>query len=152
MKHLDEFPGAVKRVLKSGLDVVGLMAPISRARIRYRDRVVRRDTVRLYRLFIRPGDLCFDVGANVGDLSDIMLSLRARVVAVEPQAESISTLQARFHGIPDFMLVPKGLAAGVGTVEFLVSDWSDCSSMSRDFVAAVLQSGRLKLQERSEER
>jgi len=45
------------------------------------------------------------------------------------------------------MLVPKGLAAGVGTVEFLVSDWSDCSSMSRDFVAAVLQSGRLKLQE-----
>ena len=147
MKHLGGFPGAVKRAVKRGLYAVGLMAPISRARIRYRDRVVRRDTVRLYRLFIRPGDLCFDVGADVGDLSDIMLSLGARVVAVEPQAESISALQSRFHGNRDFMLVPKGLASKVGTAEFLVSDWSDCSSMSREFVDAVVLSGRLHLEE-----
>src|SRR5690348_16870321 len=35
--------------------------------------------------FVHPGDLCFDVGANVGRKAESMLRLGARVVAVEPQ-------------------------------------------------------------------
>ena len=34
--------------------------------------------------FVRPGDLLFDVGANIGNKSEILLSLGARVVAFEP--------------------------------------------------------------------
>lgn len=145
MTSLRELPRAVKKVVKASLDTVGLLAPISHVHLRYRQEVDRKDTLRLYRQFIRPGDLCFDVGANVGNNSDIMLSLGGRVVAVEPQEESIAALRARFRAVPEFTLVPKGLAAEVGAAEFLVCESSDCSSMSREFVEAVSESGRLNL-------
>ncbi len=40
---------------------------------------------RLYRQFVRPGDLVFDVGAHVGDRVASFQRIGARVVAVEPQ-------------------------------------------------------------------
>lgn len=40
---------------------------------------------RLYRPFIRPGDLAFDIGAHVGDRTAAFSALGARVVALEPQ-------------------------------------------------------------------
>lgn len=36
---------------------------------------------------IRPGDLVFDIGANIGTMVDIYLALGARVIAVEPICE-----------------------------------------------------------------
>lgn len=45
------------------------------------------DALNLYARFIRPGDLVFDIGANVGERTKIFLSLGARVVAVEPQKD-----------------------------------------------------------------
>jgi FkbM family methyltransferase len=39
-----------------------------------------------YRHLIQPGDLVFDIGANVGAKTEIFLSLGAYVVAVEPNA------------------------------------------------------------------
>ncbi|NBN76718.1 FkbM family methyltransferase [Microvirga tunisiensis] len=40
---------------------------------------------RFYRDLVAPGDLVFDIGAHVGSRSQTLLSLGARVVAVEPQ-------------------------------------------------------------------
>jgi FkbM family methyltransferase len=40
---------------------------------------------RFYRSFISPGDLVFDVGANVGNWTRLLLDIGARVIAVEPQ-------------------------------------------------------------------
>jgi len=40
---------------------------------------------RFYAGIVRPGDLVFDIGAHVGSRSRTLLSLGARVVAVEPQ-------------------------------------------------------------------
>lgn len=53
------------------------------------------DAARLefYSQFIHPGDLVFDVGANVGNRTKIFLRLGARVVAFEPQASCARVLQ-----------------------------------------------------------
>src|SRR5947208_5997118 len=48
---------------------------------------------RLYRQFVRPGDLVFDIGAHVGDRVAAFRRLGARVVAVEPQPLLLKTLQ-----------------------------------------------------------
>jgi FkbM family methyltransferase len=45
----------------------------------------RRRARRFYRSFISPGDLVFDVGANLGNWTRLLLDVGARVVAVEPQ-------------------------------------------------------------------
>jgi FkbM family methyltransferase len=52
---------------------------------------------RLYRPFVRPGDLVFDVGAHVGDRVAAFRALGARVVAVEPQARLARVLRL-LHG------------------------------------------------------
>jgi len=47
-----------------------------------------------YKQFVNPGDLVFDIGANVGSHSRAFLNLGARVVAVEPDPRCISELQS----------------------------------------------------------
>src|SRR5947209_8243149 len=93
--------------------------------------------------FVSRGSLCFDVGANIGDITGLFLKLGARVVAVEPQAENISRLQQRFSGDPGFTLVPKAIGAQDGNAELLVCNASDCSSLSPDFAATLSRSGRV---------
>jgi FkbM family methyltransferase len=134
-----------RNVAKNVLASVGLLAPILERRRRQREAHDRRRTTRLYRDFIAPGDLCFDIGAHRGDVSASMLSLGARVVAIEPQSESVELLQSRFSADPNFVLVPKAVAAEVGWADLMICDSSDCSSMSSEFISAVRSSGRLNL-------
>src|SRR4051794_16322556 len=51
---------------------------------------------RLYRQFVRPGDLVFDIGANRGGKCAAFLRLGARVVAVEPNPGCVTALRRRF--------------------------------------------------------
>lgn len=44
-----------------------------------------------------PGDLIFDIGANVGDKVDVFLKMGARVVAVDPDERNQAILRDRFH-------------------------------------------------------
>ncbi len=49
--------------------------------------------IAVYKHFVRPGELAFDIGANVGEVTAVLLGLGCRVVAVEPQpavADNIS--------------------------------------------------------------
>lgn len=50
-----------------------------------------------YQRLILPGDLVFDIGANVGDKTDVFLRLGAKVVAVDPDEANLVTLANRFH-------------------------------------------------------
>lgn len=58
----------------------------ARSWIIYRGQFWRRNRVRrFYRRFVKPGSLCFDVGAHVGNRVSAWRALGARVVAIEPQ-------------------------------------------------------------------
>ena len=65
-----------------------------------RRRIDRRSKeVAFYRSLLngfRPGDLVFDVGANVGEKTDVFLRLGARVVAVEPDEACQGVLRDKF--------------------------------------------------------
>lgn len=50
-----------------------------------------------YGQLIRPGNLVFDVGANMGNRSKIFLRLGAKVVAFEPQSKGCAILARRFQ-------------------------------------------------------
>ena len=45
----------------------------------------------------KPGDMIFDIGANVGDKVDVFLKMGARVVAVDPDERNQEILRDRFH-------------------------------------------------------
>lgn len=57
----------------------------------------RRRLARLYGPFVAPGALIFDVGAHVGDRTDIFRRRGARVVAVEPQPDLAARLARRYR-------------------------------------------------------
>jgi FkbM family methyltransferase len=52
----------------------------------------------------RTGDLIFDIGANVGEKTDVFLRLGARVAAVEPDERCQQVLRAKFL---EYRLAPK---------------------------------------------
>lgn len=53
---------------------------------------------RFYRQFVMPGDLVFDIGANIGDYTETFISLGARVVAVEPIAACCEKIRCLNRG------------------------------------------------------
>lgn len=88
----------------------------------YYGRGARRDAMdRLYRNFIKPGDLAFDVGAHVGDRVASFRRLGARVVAVEPQPALARTLKLLYGR--DRLVVIEATAVGreAGSVELKIN-------------------------------
>lgn len=74
----------------------------------------------LFRTFLRKGDLCLDIGANIGVTAVEMLGFGARkVIAFEPVRELAGRLEA--SRAPDLEVRPLALCDRVGTEEILLS-------------------------------
>lgn len=94
-----------------------------------------------YSSLVQNGDLCFDVGANIGNRVGPLLSLGARVVAVEPQEYCYTLLRDKYGN--QIELVTEGLGEREGTKDFYVSNAHTISSFSEEFVDNV-KDGRFK--------
>lgn len=94
-----------------------------------------------YSQFVKSGDLCFDVGANIGNRVDPLLLLNAKIVAVEPQISCQKILKSKFGN--NIILVNEGLGEKEGIEEFYISDASTISSFSKDWIDSV-KLGRFK--------
>lgn len=105
----------MKKALKDLL--VSLGWRISRAP---RGTVVGQDLWHDLGLLLGPSPLCFDVGANHGDVSDELLRLRpaAMIHAFEPGAACQEKLKTRFGSEARVTLVPSGLGDQAGESEF----------------------------------
>lgn len=76
----------------------------------------------LYRPFVEPGALVFDIGAHLGDRTRAFRKLGARVVALEPQPSLMHWLE-RFHGRdPGVVLVASAAGERPGTAQLALSD------------------------------
>lgn len=93
---------------------------------------------RLYGLFVRPGNLVFDVGAHVGDRVASFRRLGARVVAVEPQPALAATLRLLYGRDRDVAIEPVALGASDGETTLRINiDNPTVSTASEDFVRAA---------------
>ncbi|TDH34924.1 FkbM family methyltransferase [Pseudohoeflea suaedae] len=92
---------------------------------------------RFYRDLISPGDLVFDIGAHVGSRSHTLLSLGARVVAVEPQPV-LADLVRRHIGGRLTALEEKAVSDSEGEIELVISSRNPTvTSTSRQFIETV---------------
>lgn len=97
-----------------------------------------------YRSFVSPGDLVFDVGANLGNRTKIFLRLGARVVAFEPQPRCAGALRAALAREPRFTLVTKALGRTEGRAEMRLNDTHVLSTLSKAWVESTTSSGRFR--------
>ena len=98
------------------------------------------DRVRLRR-FVPRGSLVFDIGANVGDVTALLLDIGANVVAVEPTPELAALIRNRYR-VP---VVQAAVGATAGTAAFSIGVEPAHSTLSVDYrtVHADRLSGRL---------
>jgi FkbM family methyltransferase len=78
--------------------------------------------MRFYSQFLKAGDLCFDIGAHVGDRTDVFISLGAKVVSIEPQASCVKALHKRFKRTQLVIIVPKAVGDNAGYSELVVCE------------------------------
>src|SRR3954449_2033107 len=91
---------------------------------------------RFYARFVRPGDLCFDVGAHVGSRTLCWARLGARVVALEPQPDLALVLRVLCWPERGVTVLRQAVAARPGSVVLRVSPRTPTvTSGSADFVA-----------------
>lgn len=75
----------------------------------------------LYRPFVAPGDLVFDVGAHLGDRTRAFADLGARVVAVEPQPRLVPWLRWLVGRRPQVSVLATALGDAEGEAVLRVS-------------------------------
>lgn len=91
-----------------------------------------KNQVEFYSHFIKPNDLCFDIGGNVGLKSKIFLQLGARVVTVEPQASCVAILKKEIGD--KATIVAKGIGGVNEVKDFYISNNTQLSSFASDWV------------------
>jgi FkbM family methyltransferase len=97
------------------------------------DRVHKRN---FFAQLIQPGDLVFDVGANLGNYAEIFASLGAQVTALEPNPDCVDHIRRSYPGRSiDVINTAVGSSAGVATIR--LAKRSDMSSMSTDWIHAI---------------
>lgn len=103
---------------------------------------------RFYATFVRPGDLCFDIGAHAGNHTRALRRLGARVLAVEPQPAFNLLLQWWYRSDPGVTLRAQALGPAPGraplfissrtpTVSSLSASWLGLPEKSASFARVV---------------
>lgn len=99
---------------------------------------------KFYAQFVGTGDLCFDVGAHVGNRTEIFLDLGARVVCLEPQRACLAALRTAFGKNERVIIVGKAVGESEGfadlavceeapTISTLSARWTSESRFARDY-------------------
>jgi FkbM family methyltransferase len=97
-----------------------------------------RRMLRLYREFLGPGDLGFDIGAHVGSRVRAWRRLGARVIAVEPQPDCLRILRLFFGRDRGVTIVPAAAGARAGRARLALSTATPTvSSMSPGWIESV---------------
>jgi FkbM family methyltransferase len=107
-------------------------------RIYYGRGARRGDMDRLYRRFVSPDDLVFDVGAHVGDRIASFRRLGARVVAVEPQPALARVLRLLYGRDRAVVIETTAVGRNPGSIDLRVNlDNPTVSSASDAFIKAA---------------
>ncbi|MEG4398154.1 FkbM family methyltransferase [Microcoleus sp. N9_B2] len=76
--------------------------------------------INFIRNFVQPGDIVFDVGANIGQKTEVYAAAGAKVICFEPQPNCVNILTEKYQHNQNIAIVNKGLAEQKGTMELSV--------------------------------
>jgi FkbM family methyltransferase len=95
----------------------------------------RNDLISLLSQFVSPGDLVFDVGANMGDYVDVLLRIGAKVCAVEPNSFCVDEIKSLYGNNPNLVIIDYALGSseGEGTMYLGGSGMHNVSTMSEEW-------------------
>jgi FkbM family methyltransferase len=102
-----------------------------------------RVLTRIYAPFIRPGDLCFDIGAHLGDRIRAWSRLGARTIALEPHPGMMSWLRRWYSHQSNVILVEQAVGAQPGAGTLWISRLTpSVSTISQEWLKMVQNNRR----------
>ncbi|HKY53494.1 MAG TPA: FkbM family methyltransferase [Anaerolineales bacterium] len=102
-----------------------------------------RALTQIYAPFIRPGDLCFDLGAHLGDRVRAWSHLGARIIALEPHPDCMRWLRHKYGKNPNIVLIEQAVGTHSGTATLWISRLTpSLSTLSREWLEEVQKSPR----------
>ena len=99
-----------------------------------------------YANFVNKGDLCFDIGANIGNRTEVFLDLKARVISVEPVEESYLELKKKFGEHPNSTILQLGLGSEAGEKDIYISNISEVCTFSKQFIEQYKNQEKFNIQ------
>lgn len=96
---------------------------------------------RLYSEFLSTGDLCYDIGANVGDISQNLLDMGMKVIAVEPVEYCCKYMKKRFKKYGrQITILRNAIGSKIGKkVKINVCNATALSSLSKQYLNMMKQ-------------
>lgn len=123
----------VKKIV--GKQGVLLYHKVQGKRLERKEEKYYQERIKMYGNLVKPGELCFDIGANEGNRVKPLLAVGARVVAVEPQESCYTKLQKEYGD--KIIVVPKGIDAQEGEKDLYIASISVFSSFSQEWIDSV---------------
>ncbi len=102
------------------------------------EKINEKKRFNFYSTLINKDDLCFDIGANYGNRSEVFLKLGAKVVAFEPQPKPLKFLRRKFKD--NIIIEDKALGLKAGKSDLFISSSSTLTSMSEEWIDGVKNS------------
>ena len=131
----------MRRIVKAVLQRSGLF-PFGRNLYRAvspHHRTERRLRREFFAQLVKPGDLCFDIGANLGQTIEALLACGASVVALEPNSMCLPSLRYQFGRKTDVVIVSKAVGAAPGVAQLHFSGTASTASLRDDWPAGYDQ-------------
>lgn len=97
---------------------------------------------KFYSQFIGADDIVFDVGANMANRTRVFREIARKVVAIDPQPMCLEVLRRKFGGDPKVAIVDAALGHEDGTATLNLGDEHVLTTLSKDWIRAVRNSGR----------
>lgn len=93
----------------------------------------------IYQEIVRDGNnLCFDVGANIGNRTQVFLDVGfKKVIAIEPQKNCVLKLNERFRENKNVFIIPKAISNKKSIEKIYISNADTISSMDKSFIEEV---------------
>ena len=85
--------------------------------------------------FLLKNDLIFDIGANIGKLTEKYLELGAKVICVEPQSSCAKILFEKFNSNQKVKIIKKGVSNRIETLDlFVCNQYNEIATFSSEFM------------------
>lgn len=93
---------------------------------------------RFYAAFVKPGDLCFDIGAHTGNRSEVWLKMGAKVIAIEPQPVFVKLISKKTGNHPNLILLQQAVGEFPGSEMLYISHRHPAiSTLSTDWIQTM---------------
>lgn len=104
-----------------------------------------KEMFNFYKTYVNANDLCFDIGANIGERTDVLLKVGAKVIAIEPQSSCFHAMRKKYGNNKKVDVLNFAVGSQEKLAQLMICDENkECSTLSNQFIEVYAFKSNLK--------